>query len=256
VTDETRSRWEAYVDTVSEDVETLRAEYPQRRSLWIDVIDLYDFEERLADALFRSPDDELDTAAAVVRERLDEAGQVTVRVENHPALLRVDDLRARHLGELVSVEGLVRRTRRRARLEMARYDCRACGGGQTHTPRGLSEPGTPVCRDCGTDALVLDEADSAFVDTQIFHLEAPGETGDDPRSLVTHLDDDLAGSVDDGESLVLTGVLRPDSEVRSNVFEAVLSAVSVDDATTNRRDVATGLDGLIDAHWKESSRRE
>jgi DNA replicative helicase MCM subunit Mcm2 (Cdc46/Mcm family) len=252
---ETRPLWEKYVDTISGAVASLDAEYPSRRSLWIDVIDLYDADEALADALFRSPDEELATAAAVVRERLDDPGRITVRIENHPALLRVDDLRARHLGELVSVEGIVHRTRRRARLDTARFRCRACGSEETHTPSGLSGPAMSVCPDCGTDALVLEEGESTFVDTQIFHVEPPGES-DGTRSLVAHIDDDLAGAVRGGDGVVLTGVLRPDPEVRSNVFDAVLSAVSVDDATTNRRDAATGLDGLIDAHWREGDHRE
>jgi replicative DNA helicase Mcm len=255
VTDvETRQLWETYVDTASDELDALGGEYPDRRSFWVDVIDLYDVDERLADALFRSPDAELETAASVVRKRLDDPGPVTVRVENHPGLLGVEDLRARHLGELVSVEGLVRRPRRRARLERAHYRCRHCDGTLTEKRRGLSGPVVAVCPECGTDALTLEEAKSRFQDTQIFDVEPPGDT-EGTQSLVAHLDGERAGAVVADEAVVLTGILRPDPEVRTNVFDAVLSAVSVEDATARPREVTTGLDGLIDAHWTEGDRR-
>lgn len=247
---ETRSLWEAYLETVSDDVEALAAD-PSRRSLWVDVIDLYDFDDGLADALFQSPDDELETAAAVVRDRLTEPERVTVRVENHPALLGVADLRARHLGELVSVEGCVQRTRLRARLDSAQFRCRACDATASQSRRGLSGSDPPLCPACGSDAMTLEEEASTFVDSTIFHLEPPLTGADSERSIVAHIDDDLAGTVDAGAGAVVTGVLRPDPEVRSNVYDAVLSGVSIEDAATSRDQSVGGLDGLIDAHWSE-----
>jgi replicative DNA helicase Mcm len=242
--------WRAYFhDQLQAALDDLAAAYPEERSLTLDVLELYDYDEVLAEALFAAPDDQLRRAERVLRDLQPAVDRVHLRLENNPALVGVADLAARHLGELVSVDGIVGEDgRRRTRLSTAVYVCGACGERRHERPRGLSQSPPAVCTACDTHGTVaIDEASSTFVDTQLVSLRDTDPT--ESVSVPVHLDDDSAGALTANSQVVVTGVLRPESAERSNCFTHYLSGLTVETAAARRDNAPDAVDDLIDSHW-------
>jgi len=67
-----RERWRDIHRDRQEKVGRLVDEYPERRSLYLDLIDLHDRDPEFAEALFSDPDRVLSRGSAVLVDRYDE----------------------------------------------------------------------------------------------------------------------------------------------------------------------------------------
>lgn len=233
-------------------VEELAGAYPDRRSLYVDVVDLHDHDAEFANALFAEPDRFLRAAAATLRELHDGFGRVNVRLENNPGLVGVADLGTRHLHELVTVEGAVETVEPvRTAAATAVFGCPSCGETTDTRPTGLRLSDPVGCDGCGWDgALELRHRDSRFVDHQRVTLIEPGADEASGASIDAVLDDDIVGAVEPGDQVLVTGIVRVDREGGSNRFERYLDAVSVSEERGGRDHDA--LDDVIRSQWESA----
>ncbi len=195
-----------------------------RVSLRIDMPDLYSFDRHLAEGVINFPDSYIPAADQAVRnlislidrEHAERVERFHARFDNLPEKTPLREVRARHIGKLIMVEGIITRCSEvKARVIKAVYQCRFCGAkvevfspeGQILKPEGC---GNPACRKKGGLTLLTEEC--IFTDWQKIRIqEKPEELppGSLPRFIDCVLMDDLVDIARPGDRVRITGVLRP-----------------------------------------------
>lgn len=246
--------WRSYfAERCRPDVEALVRAYPDRPSLSVDLVDLYGYDDEFTVALFDEPGRFLRRAVEVLCDGHDALEHANVRVTNNPALFELGDLRARHLHELVTVEGVAASVGPvGATAAVAVFECNACGAEVEQRPAGvrLSPPGR--CVECdGVDALAFRPDRSTFVDLRRVALAPPQEERADdatPRTVDLFLADDLADAVAPGDGFLATGIVRPVRAGPSNRFDLCVEGLSVTDERSPVPD--RSLAEVIQSRWE------
>lgn len=139
--------------------------------------------------------------------------RVQVRPFNLKTVSNLRELDPVSMDTLVSCRGMiVRSSTIIPDLKVAHFQCSVCGTTETSTlDRGrVSEP-KDKCRTCSTKAWQIVHNRCVFADKQMVRLqETPDEVpaGQTPASVVTFCFDDLVDSVQPGDKVEITGVLR------------------------------------------------
>ncbi len=243
--------------------------YPELRSLEVPYADVSRFSLPLADHVLEQP---LASLAAAVKASLQLMPQnlrapLHIRVTELPTdpdygRIVIRELRAKHLGRLIAVEGLVRKsTEVRPRLKLAVYQCLRCGAIH-HLEQDSLTLKEPLecfkegggCGRAGTSTkfrLITNYASlpdpfgtafqgraldfSEFVDTQKIEIQESPEGlrgGDQPQRLTAYVEDDLAGVLSPGDRIILNGVLREtpkgQGSQKSTLFDIFMDVVSIE----------------------------
>ncbi len=243
------------------------AQYPEVRSLEIPYTDVALFNVELAEHLMEQPTASL-MAADKASQQMIPPGQrvpVHIRITELPmdpefGKVPIRDLRSKHLGRLVAVEGLVRKsTEVRPRLRVAVFQCMRCGAIhrmeqdtlQLKEPLECYKENNGCSRAAGSTKfrLITNIASlpdpfqaafgdraldfSEFEDTQKIEIQESPEGlrgGDQPQRLTCYLEDDLTGKLSPGDRVTINGILRENLKAqgsqKSTLFEIFLSAVS------------------------------
>lgn len=247
-TEEFIARWEDFFDEAGYGprVTALADAYPEERSLAVAYGEVDRFDTDLALHLLEHPQNALFTAERALQRFVPptEEAPLRFRVRGLPRDLRIEvrDLRAKHLGKYVSVEGLVRKaTEVRPRLVEAVFQCLRCGAVIKEAQEGLNYREPLECYEdqggctraaSATKWKLLDEG-SRYVDTQKIEVQEPPEElrgGEAPQRLAAYLEEDLVGFVNPGDRVVLNGVLRGSQRGRfstkSTLFDIFVDANS------------------------------
>ena len=259
-----RGAWDRFYRAQCEaDIRRLVEAYPRERSLHVDVLDLYAYDDEFTKGLFSSPDRYLRAGAESLRALDDAFSRVNVRLVNHPGLLGIGSLRARHVDELVTVEGVVDDVAGvQAAVSAAVYACSACGHAIRRRPDArLAPPGR--CKECDAVGSMAFDADrSTYVDVQRVVLATPGGgplEGGERAMLDVLVDDDLVETVEEGDHLLATGIVRLDREGDANRFDFYLDVVSLNEepGKTERvvDDASSELQRAIQSRWEQLTQR-
>lgn len=214
------AKWEEFLSSrYKKDILELADSYPDQRSLIVHFSDLTRYDPDFADQLLEEPDQILEAAQAALLEIdlpmdvvLDKAH---VRVVELPEHLKTRDLRADHIGKLISIEGLVRTaTEVRPKIISAAFECQRCGFTFYREQTGTKfEDQNLKCQNQACDRggpFKLNLAQSKFVDAQKIRVqESPEELrgGEQPQTLDVELADDLAGRIFPGDRVIINGIL-------------------------------------------------
>jgi replicative DNA helicase Mcm len=195
-----------------------------RESITIDFMELFAFDQRLAERLMEKPDAFLQHASNAAYEQLgiedseyaQKIDKVTVRIVQLLGKEQLRKLGSKQMGKLVMIEGIVvRATPVRPMVMNAAFRCKRCGTINHVEQTGQFLKAPPVCAslDCGRDGpfeFVQDE--STFIDSQEFRLQEKPEDlppGQLPRTLSTKL---VGGEIVDvarpGDHVSIVGVVR------------------------------------------------
>ncbi|PSP50017.1 AAA family ATPase, partial [Halobacteriales archaeon QH_1_68_42] len=162
---------EFYRNYYRNDIGELAQQYPtERKSLHVDWDDLYRFDPDLADDYRAHPEEFQDYAEEALRLYdlpVDvKLGQAHVRVRDLPEHTDIREIRADHRGQLISVQGIVRKaTDVRPKITQAAFECQRCGT-LTRVPQQTGDFQEPhECQGCerqGPFRINFDQ--SEFVD--------------------------------------------------------------------------------------------
>ncbi len=118
--------------------------FPDRRSLYVDFADIEATDMDFSVLLLTYPDRCLEIGRQVIRDYSekfsDKRYRINLRIHNLPKDSKVEirNLRARHLGQMVSVEGLARKvTVVNPKAVRARFTCAKCGQEIWQDQRGM-----------------------------------------------------------------------------------------------------------------------
>jgi len=244
--------------------------YPEIKSVIVSYNHLKEFSHEIADYLLDHPNNTLYAAEIAMRNLMpaDTKRPIHFRIRDLPpdptakiARINIRDLRAKHLGKMIAIEGLVRKaTEVRPRLIEAVFQCARCGciiripqddmicKEPLECPKDQGGCGKPSSQTSfkllvePSQLLVDDPAKvaeqgvlSTFIDTQKIEIQEIPEGlrgGDQPQRLSAQLEDDLTGRISPGDRVVLNGILRSkqrrDRSQKSNVFDIYLDVNSVE----------------------------
>jgi len=193
------------------------------RSLAVDYVHVNAFIPDVAERLISRPDDVIRAAEMAVREVLkepelgfsdDDLPEVHVRFFNLPRSIAPRKIGSDHLNKFVQVEGVVSRiTEVKPFVHKAVYVCRACGNEMVRiqNPYSVYMKRPDKCDACGSRDIELNDELSTFVDYQTIRVQDAPEVlkgGQMPRFLDVVLLDDLVDTVQPGDRVIITGVLR------------------------------------------------
>ncbi len=263
--------WEDYLQKYGrkQDVREVANSYPDKRSVVVDYREIAQFDPDVAEFLVERPKQALFAAEEAIRNTLPAnlAAPIHFRVKEFPPDLanervEVRNIRKKHLGKLITVEGLVRKvTEVRPKIQDAVFQCVRCGAA-IEVPQDGSTLKEPL--ECYEDqggckrsaastkfilltgpASLIDPFEepgegrtlrfSEFVDTQKIEIQEAPEGlrgGEQPQRLAGFMDDDLAGIISPGDRVVLNGILREQPRsiggAKSTIFDIFLEVISVE----------------------------
>jgi len=230
-------------------------------SLVVDFEDILSYDKTLADALTETPATFLEAASKAVYEVMaienpEYARRVKnfhVRVRGLPENLHVKirDIRAKHLGKFLAVEGIVTKISPvKQELIEGVFKCKTCGFEVSvkQEQEGFTKPSVcPRCEEEGrkSQGFVLEVEKSTFADIQKFVLqEKPEELppGQLPRSIEVVVREDLADIVRPGDRATVIGFVRveEDKKLLKNtppIFHSYIEANYIEVATKESLDV-------------------
>jgi len=238
-------RWKSYFRAHSDSDDVGGG--PGRPSATIDLVELYGADPDLAQAVLERPARGLETARTAFRGVAGASVPVQLRVENNPHLCGVGEISARHLYDLVTVQGTVETVGSIGATPVtARYRCRGCGATQEACPDGL-EPSEPArCGSCGwDDGFEFRPEESEFVDTQPLTLVPLADEG--TESLRAYVYAGMVGGADEGDHVGVTGIFRAREGSETPVWERYLDGFGI----RAEREISPPrtLTEALDAHW-------
>jgi len=232
---------EFYRDYYRNEIGELAQKYPsEQKSLFVDWQDLYRFDPDLAEDVRNQPEQLQEYAEEALRLYdlpVDvKLGQAHVRVTNLPETTGIRDIRADHRGQLISVQGIVRKaTEVRPKVTSAAFECQRCGT-LTRIPQTTGDFQEPhECQGCerqGPFRINFDQ--SEFIDAQKIRVQESPEGlrgGETPQSIDVNIEDDITGSVTAGDHVRVSGILKLDQRESGNektpMFDTYMDGMTV-----------------------------
>lgn len=248
------SKWQDYFrETAQPEIRNLLDSYPESRSFNVDIIDLHSHNPDLAQQLLASPDSVIRAGETTLAGVHEDFYRVNIRLVNHPGLIDCRDVRAKHIQELVTIEGEITNVEQpEVAVVDAVYECLDCAHQFTRHPNGLSLPDPTHCPSCDTNRRpVFQKNASVFVDIQQLVLEdTPSPNGSPIVEFPVVVDDDLVDSVTTNTNTRITGVVRVDQRTSANVFRLYLDAVGVEEEPASGPDEPKELHEVIQSRWE------
>ncbi|MEZ0344989.1 MAG: minichromosome maintenance protein MCM [Infirmifilum sp.] len=247
-------------------------------SLVIDFEDILQYDKTLADTLIDTPLTFLENASKAVYEVMSienpeyaqKVREFHVRIRKLPEShhVKIRDIRAKHLGQLLAIEGIVTKISPvKHELVLGVFKCKTCGYEQevVQEAEGYTRPTfCPKCEEEGrkSQGFVLVIEKSKFVDIQKFVLqEKPEELppGQLPRSIDVVVREDLADMVRPGDRATIIGFMKveEDKKLLKNappIFHPYIEANFIEVATKESLDIEITPDD--EKKILELSRRE
>lgn len=242
------SDWHRFLKTrYKKELDELSREYPYKRSLYINYHSIESFGKigtELADELLDNPGkvigdirDAIRTHRLVKTRKKEEQPDVNIRFINLPRKIAIRDIRSDHIGKLISVEGILRKTTEvRPRITLAVFRCpsghrtvKAQSYGPFIEPDGCQADG------CTQKKLELIPRFSRFVDSQKLRIQESPEGlrgGEQPQTIDLDVTDDITGIVAPGDRIVVNGILRSMQRnsygTKSTIFDIYLECNSIE----------------------------
>src|SRR5437867_9261008 len=225
--DELIAKWEEFFEEMGylSKIIAVADRYPEERSLAVAFDELNRFDTDMAIYLLRHPLNVLNAGEEAILRLVppgEEAALIHLRVRALPRDRRIPirDLRAKHLGQYIAVEGLVRKsTEVRPRVTDALFQCLRCGtiikephdGQHFREPLECYEEQGGCKRSASATKFRLMTETSMYLDTQKLEIQESPEGlrgGQEPQRLTLYVEDDLTGRITPGERIVMSGILR------------------------------------------------
>ncbi|HKW42679.1 MAG TPA: minichromosome maintenance protein MCM [Thermoplasmata archaeon] len=249
--DELIAKWEEFFEESGylSKIIAIADRYPEERSLPVVFDELNRFDTDMAIYLLRHPLNVLMAGEEAIRRLVppgEELAQIHLRVKFLPRDRRVPirDLRAKHLGQFIAVEGLVRKsTEVRPRVTDALFQCLRCGtiikesqdGQNFREPLECYEEQGGCKRSASATKFKLMTEGSLYLDTQKLEIQEAPEGlrgGEEPQRLTLYVEDDLTGRITPGQRVIFSGILRSVQKGRpgakSTLFDIFMDANSME----------------------------
>lgn len=214
------AKFEAFFESeYKKEIERLVEEYPEKKSLNVDVKKLELFDFYLVDDLIENPD-YIILAAEQAMKSIEvptiekKEFKPKIRFYNLPRDrdINIREISSEHLGRLITIEGVVRQiTDVLPKLEIADWQCKRCGA-DYKIIQDTNEIKKPhVCTSCNGKDFELLVDGSKFQDYQKIQIQETLEKlvgNEQPSYIDVYVGDDLVNKISAGDKTKFTGILR------------------------------------------------
>jgi len=209
----------------------------ENRAFGVDLSQLEKFSPEFIefiDILKEHPETVFEISDEAVKQ-IDLPTPVKIRFYNLPETINIRDLRAKHLGKFISVEGIVRRASEiRPEIVSTIWECPNCGEKiEEHTKFGfVMKPFICPNEDC-RNRRGFRQIDKKLIDMRKIVIEEPFELteGEKPCQLAVTITEDLTSPdgrrmTDPGNRIKVTGILKdiPQGKSFSSILDFYLDA--------------------------------
>ena len=236
-----------FFDRYRAEIQRIADQYPEEQAFVLQYSDIEMHDLEMAEFLLKSPNRALYAASVAIKECMhpDKVVDVAFRVAGFSKSLKtpIRNLRSRHLGKLVVVDGLVRKiTFVKPDLKDGRFECLRCGQIISMPQEGFVFKEPLECykeqAGCGRGAtstkfrLLTEE--SGWIDSQKIEIQESPEGlagGAEPQRLLAFATDDMAGLVSPGDRITLVGTLRTLPQTgnkRSTTFDTYMDINNIE----------------------------
>lgn len=228
-------------------LDELNRKFPKSISLILDYRDIQAAGKLgldLADEILDYPNKVIDDIRdciwynSFIKGNDDEKKLLKIRFVHLPRKTQIRDIRAEHIGKMISVEGIIRKVSEvRPRLTLGVFRCKT--GHRTVKPQGFGPMIEPDS--CGADGCtnrrfeLLPPPHSEFIDSQKMKLQETPEAlrgGEQPQSIECDVTADLVGLYFPGARVIITGIVkqfqRQSYGKASTTFDVYLEVNSVE----------------------------
>lgn len=223
----------------------IQTNYPQDKSLLVSYGDIDAINPDFAMYLLDKPDRCLDIGKKTLKGCLfptwEATKEINLRIISMPrdAHVEVRDLRSKHLGRLVSIEGLVRKaTLPKLKMINALFRCAKCDAEIWVPQKGMYTIEPIMCPNDGCNKgglnFILDNEASIYSDMQKIEIQENPEGlrgGAQPERITAHIEDDISGKITAGNRVTLNGIIRlveKGDRDKSTVFDVYIDVMSVE----------------------------
>ena len=222
----------------------LQREYPKTTGFYIkysDVLAYGKLGKEYVDRIDNSPDTVFEEIAEAIRQShrtfTEHKEPIHARVTNVSRKRSIRSLRDSDVGTFVSIEGIIRKsTDTRPRCTLATFRCAVGHITRVQQSIGtLKEPERCSTYGCRERKLEFIESLSSFIDSQKLRIQESPEGlagGEQPKSLDIELSDDLCGTVEPGDRIIINGILRrinrSQTQTKSTTFNLYLEGNSIE----------------------------
>lgn len=230
-------------DTCTDDINRIRREYPNYRSLHIDIKSLRDYSKEgamVVDKILHRPRDMKDTIiGALVLDKIifdeeEKSRNIEVRYIHLPDKLPIREIRSDSINTLISVEGMVKQvTDVKPEVVVAMFQCSSCGH-RVREPQEIGEMKFPpdTCPTCGGKRYEPLPHHHQYKDIQKLRVQESPEglrAGEQPRTIEVKLEDELVDSVTAGMRCTINGILYPIPQgKKSLVYDLYIDCCSIE----------------------------
>ena len=223
------------------------SKYPEIRSIYVEYADIEAYNVDFGMFVLENPDYSFNRARSAIKNLLppdwDMKQKVNFRITGLPrdAKVEVRHIRAKHLGKLIAVDGMVRKaTTVKPRMTHALFRCARCGAEMWVEQPGMFIKEPLMCSNpegsCNKTAVKfnIDAGASLYMDTQKVEIQESPEGlrgGAQPERLTGIIEDDITGLVTAGPRVTLNGIVRSTEKQereKSTVFEVYLDVISIE----------------------------
>ena len=236
-------------DKYSLRIAEIQANYPLDRSIEVPYADIDMANSDFAMYLFEQPDRCLRIGRKAIRNLLpptwEPSNEINLRINKLPddAHVEIRDLRSKHLGRFVAINGLVRKaTVPKLKMTKAHFKCAKCEADIWQDQKGMFSTDPLMCPNEGcnktTPRFILQEETSIYSDTQKIEIQESPEGlrgGAQPERITAFIEDDISGRVYPGNKVTLNGIIRPvekNDRDRSLIFDVFIDVISIDFSQT------------------------
>ncbi len=254
-----------------DDLNYLSAIYPDEKCLWVEFRHIETFDKEVSDFLLNNPDEWLQAATDAISEldfAVHKLPDIRIRVFGLPSDLEVgiSKLRDIHMDTFLAIRCIVSKASEvRPAFEKAAFLCQRCGYitivDQAKDSDTLLEPFAGCENDsCGKKGPFKRVKEGAVTyNHQYLKIQEPLETlrGKQPEFLNVSCSDEIAGIVNAGDKLVITGVLkgRPktNKDGKLKFLEFIFVANSIEKSDADYENMEIQQDDI--EYYKDLSRR-
>ncbi|MDI3483145.1 MAG: replicative helicase Mcm [Candidatus Methanomethylophilaceae archaeon] len=247
--DDLLARWDEFFASSRHrtEIAAIADRFPEVKSLHIAYREIDEFDPDMAMLILEKPDTVLEAARQAAKALMLPARdiEINVRIEELPRDSRVEirQLRSKHLGRLIAVEGLVRKTTEvRPRMTKALFQCARCGAEIWELQNGLTFHEPMECykeqggceKSASATKFTLIPERSLYIDTQKIEIQESPEGlrgGAQPERLTAFAEDDIAGIISPGDRITVNGILRSvqkGGRDKSSLFDINLDIISIE----------------------------
>ena len=237
-----RSFWERIIEQHHLQTTEIMDRYPLKRCLVVPFEELDRLDPDFAEHTLNHPDESMFEGAEALK-KLTDKDDVGIRITELPGdvLIEISKLRSEHLGKLVSVNGLVRKTTPvKPNIRVAKFKCARCPATIYEPQETLTLTEPLECyqeqEGCGRTAsstkFKLLSEECYTTDIQKVEVQENPEGlrgGTQPGRITAYLSQEITGKIQPGMRVTLNGILRmklDEGRSKSTISEVELEVVS------------------------------